>query len=162
MLWGSPPEGGGSDTQITLAQTPVWAELWIPPSPATNPPIASWAGLQIDRIRFDPSGSNDGSNASLNREYLVIENTGDKAIQLVGMTIRDAHRHVYRLPLLWLDAGKKVILHTGRGTDSGGHLYWGSDEYIWDDDGDRAKLKDDTGGPLDKCSYSGSGSVVNC
>jgi hypothetical protein len=38
-LWGSPPEGGGSDTEITLDQTPVWGELWIPPTPATYPPI---------------------------------------------------------------------------------------------------------------------------
>jgi hypothetical protein len=40
-LGGSPPDGGGSDSNITLDQTPVWGELWIPPSPATYPPVQS-------------------------------------------------------------------------------------------------------------------------
>jgi hypothetical protein len=55
-----------------------------------------------------------------------------------------------------------VTIHTGKGSNTASNRYWGSDEYIWTNDGDTAKLKNKAGVLIDKCSYSGAGSYVNC
>lgn len=125
-------------------------------------PASALAAITIDSIRFGPSGDDDGSNASLNGEYLVIENTAGRAVQLEGWTIRDADRHVYTCPRLRLGPGKKVRLHTGAGDDGRQNIYWGQDNYVWNNDGDRATLKDEGGHRVDVCSYSGSGSTAGC
>ena len=44
-----------------------------------------------------------------------------------------------------LGAGKSVVIHTGRGTNTAAHRYWRSGWYIWNNDGDRAVLKNKAG-----------------
>ncbi len=40
--------------------------------------VPAWASAAIKIGQYDPSGSDTGSNPSLNREYVVIKNTGTK------------------------------------------------------------------------------------
>jgi hypothetical protein len=54
------------------------------------------------------------------------------------------------------------MIHTGNGSNSARHRYWGQYWYVWNNDGDRAKLKKANGNVVDSCSYSGAGSAVNC
>ena len=54
------------------------------------------AGIRITGISFDSSGSDMGSNSSLNAEWIRLKNTGSKGKFLTGWTIRDTAHHVYK------------------------------------------------------------------
>jgi hypothetical protein len=120
------------------------------------------AGIRIDTIFFDSPGNDTGSNSSLNAEWIRLKNTGSTARKLTGWTVRDTSGHVYKFGTYKLGAGKTVKIHTGKGSNTARDRYWRSDEYIWNNDGDRAKLKSKSGSVIDTCSYSGAGSSVSC
>jgi lamin tail-like protein len=123
---------------------------------------ASFGAIRIVKIYFDSPGSDTGSNSSLNAEWIRLKNTGSAGKQLQGWRIRDAAGHVYVFGAFKLKAGWTVTVHTGRGSNTARHRYWRSDNYIWNNDGDTAKLKNKAGTVVDKCSYSGAGSSVAC
>jgi hypothetical protein len=122
----------------------------------------SSAAIRIDTIFFDSPGSDTGSNSSLNAEWIRLKNTGSAARKLTGWTVRDTSGHVYKFGTYNLGAGKTVKIHTGKGSNTARDRYWRSEEYIWNNDGDRAKLKNKAGTAIDTCSYSGAGSSFNC
>lgn len=48
-------------------------------------------------------------------------------------------------------------------TDGSYMLYWNLDNYVWDNDGDKATLKDKSRGVVDRCAYTSSAdSPVAC
>ena len=120
------------------------------------------AGIRITSISFDSPGSDLGSNSSLNAEWVRLKNTGSKGKFLTGWTIRDTSSHVYKFGSFKLGAGKSVTIHTGRGSNTASNRYQRSGWYIWNNDGDTAKLKNKAGNVIDTCSYSGAGSSVSC
>jgi Lamin Tail Domain len=120
------------------------------------------AAIRITKIYFDSPGADTGSNISLNAEYVVIKNTGTTRKTLTGWTLRDASRHVYKFPTFRLGAGKSVKVHTGKGANTLGNLYWRSSSYIWNNDGDTATLKRHNGTVASRCSYTGAGSYKLC
>jgi Lamin Tail Domain len=124
-------------------------------------PAAS-ARIKIDRIYFDSPGSDTGSNPSLNAEWIRLRNTGNRGRSLTGWRIRDRGGHVYRFGQFTLRAGWTVTVHTGSGSNTARHRYWRSDAYIWNNDGDRATLRNKAGRRVDRCSYRGTGSALNC
>ena len=84
-------------------------------------------------------------------------------MSLNGWKVKDTSGHAYTFRNYTLGGGgAKVKVHTGHGTNSATDRYWGQSGYIWNNDGDKATLKDAGGGVDDSCSYSGSGSKVNC
>ena len=123
---------------------------------------AAGAGIRIATIYFDSPGSDSGSNSSLNGEWVKLKNTGSSGKSLNNWTIRDNSGHVYRFGSFTLRAGRSVTVHTGSGSNTAGHKYWAMDGYVWNNDGDRARLKKGNGTLVDSCSYSGAGSSVNC
>lgn len=128
------------------------------------PSVASerGGGVQLLRIVFDPPGSDTGSQASLRKEVVVIVNRGGSPAELTGWTLRDRDRHVFRFPDFTLPAGGKVTIHTGAGANTAQHLFWDFDGYVWNNDGDVATLRRGDGSRVDRCAYSGSGSVASC
>jgi hypothetical protein len=120
------------------------------------------AAVKIDRIYFDSPGSDTGSNSSLNAEWIRLRNTGSAARSLENWTIRDNSGHVYRFGTYRLGAGKTVTLHTGNGANTPRHRFWRMNNYVWNNDGDRARLRKANGDAVDSCSYSGSGNFVTC
>lgn len=120
------------------------------------------AGIRITKIYFDSPGADTGSNSSLNAEWIRLKNTGSTGKFLTGWTIRDTSGHVYKFGSFKLGAGRSVTVHSGGGSNTATNRYWGSDGYIWNNDGDTAKLKNKAGKLIDKCSYSGAGSSVAC
>ena len=50
-----------------------------------------------------------------------------------------------------------VTIHTGSGNDDRNDLFQDSDEYIWNNDGDTATLRNDKGNRVDRCRYPGGG-----
>jgi len=129
----------------------------------TAMPAQALAAIKIHKIYFDSPGPDTGSNASLNAEYIVIKNTGSSRVGVGGWTIRDIAGHVYRFPAGFrIGAGAKVWVHTGSGSSGAQHRYWGMGWYVWNNDGDTARLRRANGSLADTCSYSGAGSYVFC
>lgn len=125
-------------------------------------PAVAGAAVEFTTIRFDPPGTDTGTNAHLNEETVVIKNTGNRRVTLTGWTLRDADRHVYRFGTFRLRPGRAVTIHTGIGDDTRRHLFWGMDNYVWNNDGDTAILKDDGGNRVDRCRYPGGDSPATC
>lgn len=125
--------------------------------------VPAMAGIRIDRIRFNPPGEDDASNASRNQEIIRIENTGDGAVRLRGWTIHTAEHLVFYFPAGFrLDAGRAVSIHSGEGDDSPKHLYWNQAISAWDDDAGAGTLFSRRMREIDRCSYSGGGVSVIC
>jgi hypothetical protein len=117
------------------------------------------ARIKIKSISFDPPGNDTGSNRHLNKEFVVIKNTGRRAKQLKGWKLIDRGRdHTFRFPRFKLRAGRSVKIHTGRGRNTRWHLHWRNSWYIWNNDGDTATLKTRGGRTASRCSYSSSAS----
>jgi lamin tail-like protein len=126
-------------------------------------PAQALAAVKIHKIYFDSPGADGGSNASLNAEYIVIRNTGSARVGIGGWTIRDTSGHVFRFPAGFrIGAGSKVTVHTGSGSNTLHHRYWSQNNYVWNNDGDTARMRRANGTLADQCSYSGAGSYVFC
>jgi Lamin Tail Domain len=123
---------------------------------------AASAAIRIARINYNSPGRDTRSNASLNAEWIRLENTGGSA-RLRGWSISDAVGHVYRFQRFTLRAGRTVTIHTGDGTDTAANLYWGSGNYIWNNDEDTARLRRPNDALADTCRYdNSSASSVTC
>ena len=131
------------------------------------------AAIKIRKISFDPAGADDGSNRHLNKEWIKIVNTGPNAVRLRGWKIVDKGRdHVYRFNSVYLEPGDTIRLRTGRGYDgvpaceegqpcpdnANYELHWKLDNYVWNNDGDRARLIRPNGNVVDSCAYASSAS----
>jgi hypothetical protein len=80
-------------------------------------------GVRIMKIIFNPLGADNGSNTSLNKETVVIVNSGTSSVVMTGWTLRDREAHVFRFPTFTLRAGARVTVHNGQGSDNSGNLY---------------------------------------
>lgn len=120
-------------------------------------PGTSSSAIKVEQIAFDPPFG------GLNKETIVITNTGTRRASINGWTIRDAAGHVYEFRRgVWLGPHRQIRLHTGRGSDTRHQKFWGRHQGVWDDDGDRATLKRPNEKVADYCRYSGAGSSVDC
>ncbi|GAB3416905.1 lamin tail domain-containing protein [Haloparvum alkalitolerans] len=109
------------------------------------------AALEVAAINADAAGDD---RENLNDEYVVFENTGDEAIDLSGWTVEDEAGHSYAFPDgFTLEAGARVTLRTGSGTDTDTDLYWGAGSPVWNNDGDTVILSDDDGERVLAVSY---------
>lgn len=117
---------------------------------------SSSGGARITAIYFDSPGSDTGTNSSLNAEWVRIKNTTSTRKTLTGWTLRDTASHVFTFPTFALAAGAAVEVHTGSGVNSAGNLYWHEGDYIWNNSGDTATLRNAAGTVVDRCSYTSS------
>ena len=109
------------------------------------------AALEVAAINADAEGD-DGEN--LSDEYVVFENAGDEPIELSGWTVEDEADHRYEFPQgVTLDAGARVTLRTGSGTDTDTDLYWGAGSPIWNNGGDTVILSNADGERVLEVSY---------
>jgi hypothetical protein len=109
--------------------------------------------VKISKIYYDSPGTDNRSTASLNAEYVVLTNTTTKAQTVTGWSIRDAANHVYTFPTTTIAARKSVTLRTGKGTNSGSTRYWQQANYIWNNTGDTASLRNKSRAVVHTCSY---------
>lgn len=132
-------------------------------APATSATPEERPGpIRITRVSYDSPGSDTGSNASLNAEWVAIKNNGNRARQLRGWTLRDTAGHVFRFPRFTLRPGRTVKVHTGTGNRTRRHLYWRQNWYVWNNDGDRATLRKRNGRLIDRCSWGDGSGVTGC
>jgi hypothetical protein len=55
-----------------------------------------------------------------------------------------------------------VQVHTGKGTNTSAHRYWGRSWYVWNNTGDTAYLRYPAGTTADTCSWGKTGSSKYC
>ena len=136
------------------------------------------AALRITKISFNPAGADSGDSGHIRKEIVVIKNAGSHAVRLDGWRIHDVDRHhVYvfgdrsRGDDVFTDVklrpGEYVRLHSGRGQDSATatthgdvptyyDFYWDLDNYVWNNNGDKATLKNASKDFVDGCAYTSS------
>jgi hypothetical protein len=110
--------------------------------------------MQIHEIYYNSPGPDHGSNASLNAEWVQLQNTSGSKISLKGWTVRDTAGHVFTFKGYTIKAHGYVKIHTGKGTGTQTDRYWGRSWYVWNNTGDTATLRDNHGNRIDRCSYS--------
>jgi hypothetical protein len=129
-------------------------------------PASAASPIQVGKIQYDSPGTDNGSNASLNGEWVTIKNTGRTNVVLTNWTLRDAANHIYKFGVFTLGALKSVVVHTGRNpvpANSATHKYWGSRAYIWNNTGDTATLRNAAGASMDSCRWTSAGfGYTNC
>lgn len=129
--------------------------------PLTSVEATAASPIRFSRVQYDSPGSDGGSNASLNAEWARVTNHGRKTRTLTGWTIRDPQGHVFKFPTFRLRAGKSVRLHTGRGANTRTDLYWRQDNYVWNNTGDKAILRNKNKATIDTCQWGdGAGSTA--
>jgi hypothetical protein len=129
---------------------------------AATPAEAATPSVSFTRVYVNSPGSDNRSNSSLNAEWVRLKNNTSKPIQLKGWTVRDRSSHVYTFGSFSLGSKKTVYVHTGKGTNTSANRYWGSKNYIWNNDGDAATLRNSSNKTIDSCSWKKVSSYVNC
>ncbi|MEU9201491.1 lamin tail domain-containing protein [Streptomyces sp. NPDC048332] len=111
------------------------------------------ARVVISDVQADSPGRDNGSNRSLNREWIEITNQGRRAVDLDGWTLRGDNGNRYRFDDVRLGGYATVRIHTGVGRDTRTDLYQDRYHYVWDNYSDTATLRDDRGRTVDKESW---------
>ncbi|HWL36128.1 MAG TPA: lamin tail domain-containing protein [Frankiaceae bacterium] len=126
-------------------------------------PAEAAGPLQIVWVNYDPAGQDDGTNASVNKEYVTIKNTATSTTRcLTGWKVRDVRGNMYTFGRFCLAAGKSVHLHTGVGADSATRRFWGRDWHLWDNAGDTAYLRNASGTLMDSCRWGNGIGYIRC
>ena len=115
------------------AETPV---VGAAPRPAPN------TKLRLS-VTADAPG-NDHQN--LNGEYVTIESMDAQDIAIGGWRLCDRANHCFLFPGgAVLEAGGRIVIHTGTGQPDGIRYYMGRRQAVWNNDGDTATLFDGSG-----------------
>jgi hypothetical protein len=120
------------------------------------PASAATAVIEFSKIQYNSPGTDNRTNTSLNGEYVRITNNGNTVANLDRWTLRDTAGHVFKFSRQLVYPGRSVYVHTGRGksgTPDSAHLYWGSGNYIWNNDKDTATLRSASGRTYDTCGW---------
>jgi hypothetical protein len=123
----------------------------------TAVPAEAASTVQFGTIKYNSPGSDTATNTSVNGEYVILKNNGTTARSLTGWTVRDAANHVYKFGTFSLGAGKSVVLHTGKGTNTSSTRYWGLGYHVWNNTGDKAYLRNAAGTAMDYCAWPSNG-----
>jgi hypothetical protein len=112
------------------------------------------ACLHIYRIYYNSPGSDTGTNASLNAEFVSLHNACTTSRVMTSWKLKDAANHTFVFGAYTIRGGQYVRIHTGKGGPTATDRYWGQSWYIWNNDKDTASLYDNHGNLLARCSYN--------
>ncbi|MEU7148788.1 lamin tail domain-containing protein, partial [Streptomyces sp. NPDC045456] len=86
----------------------------------------------------------DGSNRSLNAEWVTVKNTSHRPVNLKGWTLTSERTHkTYRFNHLRLAGRQEVRVRTGNGRDTWRDVFQDRRNYVWDNRRDTATLRND-------------------
>ncbi|MFF5447274.1 lamin tail domain-containing protein [Streptomyces sp. NPDC012888] len=111
------------------------------------------SSIVIGDVQHESRGRGD---RALNREWIEVENTGRRAVNLRGYTLTDSDGNRYRFKHLRLEGHSSVRVHTGHGRDTDRDVYQDRRHQIWDER-DTATLRDDRGHVVDRDSWGHRG-----
>lgn len=129
------------------------------PTALPSPALAQSGSIKITKIHYAQTGTN------LNTEYIVFKNTSSSVVRMKGWKIISApssDNQRYTFPRTKVGPGHTLTLYTGNGTDGPGKRYWGASSPVWNNDGDKAVLKNASGAVVDTCQYAGGGTTAYC
>ncbi|WP_329106337.1 lamin tail domain-containing protein [Streptomyces sp. NBC_01439] len=116
---------------------------------------APHSSIVISDVQYGTGGRDrDRSDRALNREWVEVENTGRRSVNLRGFTLTDRQGNRYRFGDFRLDGRSTVRVHTGQGRDTRRDVYQDRRHQIWDER-DTATLRDNRGNVLDTDSWDG-------
>lgn len=133
-----------------LAAGAVVSMVTLPASAADHRPERS--RVTISDVQYNSPGFDNGSNRSLNREWVEITNNARRSVNLDGWTLKDEDGHTYIFENYRLEGRATVRIHTGRGRDTDTDLYQDRRRYVWDNR-DTATLRNDRGRYIDSDSW---------
>ncbi|PWH06094.1 hypothetical protein DEO23_09795 [Brachybacterium endophyticum] len=137
-----------------LALLTLLALLVAPFAIAPSADAATKKPLDIVKIQYDPSGRDTWKNGHLNKEFIVLKNTGKKTLTLTGYTVRDSGPQHFRFPKgTKVKPGKTITIRSGKGKNTSSTLYWGTKSYIWNNPKDTARTYNAKGTKLESCTY---------
>ncbi|MFF2183522.1 lamin tail domain-containing protein [Streptomyces sp. NPDC058155] len=110
------------------------------------------SAVVLGKIQYDSPGRDNGSNRSLNAEWVDVTNTGRQAVNLRGWTLSDSDGNRYTFDLR-LPGRSTVRVHTGTGRDTRSDVYQDSRRYIWSNVSDTATLRNDRDRAIDAKSW---------
>ncbi|MDX3456083.1 lamin tail domain-containing protein [Streptomyces sp. ME02-8801-2C] len=140
--------------RIRRAALPALAGAVALTGAVLSTPAEAAGGVVIRHVWFDSPGSDTGSNASLNGEWVEIKNTGSAAISLKGWILKDVANHKYTFANLKIGAGKTMKIHTGQGRDTTVSKFQNRRAYVWNNTSDTAILTRANGAKVDDCKWS--------
>lgn len=115
------------------------------------------AAIRIHKIRYDPPGADYRTKRQLRAEYIVVKNTG-KGQASRGLGYQGHSRTQVHVPQV-SDRPWRLRQDPHReGRNVKGDLYWGSGNFVWNNDGDKASLRKQSGRTVDTCGYRGGAS----
>jgi hypothetical protein len=121
---------------------------------ARLPADAATPALKVSRVNYDPAGTDLRTNTMYNKETVTVTNTTGVARSLKGWTVRDMQNHVYTFGNVTVKAKGSVVLHTGSGTNTATQLYWRQSNYVWNNTGDTAVLRNSTRATVHSCKWT--------
>ncbi|MFF3752476.1 lamin tail domain-containing protein [Streptomyces sp. NPDC002018] len=110
-------------------------------------------GVVLGQIQSDSPGPDNGSNRSLNGEWVEVTNNSRRPVNLRGWTLSNSDGNRYRFKNIRLEGRSKVRVHTGLGRDTRNDVYQDRRDYIWDNRRDTATLRNDHGRTVDSRSW---------
>lgn len=147
------------DIFLPVALKPENTPTAPPPPTFTPTPTATPlppANVKITFIEYSPPGPDEDG------EFVRIKNLGGTAQTMTNWTLRDIANHVFTFPGFTLPAGGTVQVWTGTGTNNSTNLYWGSGAAIWNNTGDTATLRNNSGQVVSVCTYPGGEQNYTC
>lgn len=127
--------------------------------PAESAPAVRFATVQYDQ----PGNDLPVTSYKLNGEWVQVKNTTRRPKLLAGWKIKDNTGFTFVFPSGYrLGAGKTVTVHTGKGMNGAGHLYWKQGNYVWNNTGDKARLLTPAGQAVDSCSWGDGSGRTSC
>ncbi|WP_406841838.1 lamin tail domain-containing protein (plasmid) [Streptomyces sp. AHU1] len=138
-------------TAAALSAAAVTAAITVPASAADPRPYRQ--AVEISQVQYDSPGRDDRSNRSLNQEWVEITNNSRHSVNLDGWTLEDTDGHTYTFDHYRLGRRSTVRVHTGIGRDSRTDLFQDRRAYVWNNDRDRAILRNDHGRFIDAFSW---------
>ncbi|MEU6965052.1 lamin tail domain-containing protein [Streptomyces chrestomyceticus] len=128
---------GSAALTVTAALPATATGAHTLPAPHRSP-------IVIGAVQADSPGRDDGSNRSLNGEWVTVKNTGLRPVNLKDWTLTSERTHkTYRFHSLRLGGRQEVRVHTGHGRDTWRDVYQDRHTYVWDNHRDTATLRND-------------------
>ncbi|MFD4786714.1 lamin tail domain-containing protein [Streptomyces sp. NPDC058459] len=114
--------------------------------------------VEISDVQYNSPGWDNGSNRSLNNEWVEITNNSRHRVNLDGWRLTEDRRGVtYTFSDFTLGGYQTVRVHTGIGRDTDRDLFQDRRNYVWDNHRDIATLRDDERRVVDSASWGERG-----
>jgi micrococcal nuclease len=110
-------------TQAIDARRGIWSGKLCKRSAQPNTSLAL-------AVNYDAPGDD---HQNVNGEYVIIENGGNKLVNLAGWTLRDTSHRSFRFPeKSFIEPGQKIMVRAGKGVNSKQEYFLGSPTPMFD------------------------------